>query len=473
VSNIPSGGIRIPKNRISIDLSVEDPASRSARAYGNPYARIEQIEGFRPDDNNDYLIVPFGVPALCDASDIYPYAEQGPLCELPQAVQLRPYQQLAVAQMTDSSNRCGILVMPPGAGKTFTALAAIAQRGDKSLILVHTRDLMDQWVEAAKSFFTEPASRIGGGKNDPHAQITVAMVQTLAAWNFARLSYLASHHDVLILDEAHHTPASTFFGILWHLGTPRRFALTATPKRADGLTPILHWCFGPILCEVKTEDLVDAGVAVKPRVHRVDSAFSFDLPKVADGQGKMQTDTKALAECYRALCADPDRLRLIARIVLRSLKESRKVLVLAGRVEHCRLIAEAIEDLGGPEAIVLTAKISMTKRRAGLDAFKAGTPPICIATTLADEGLDVPDLEVLIQAFPGRSEARTIQRVGRTMRSCPGKERPILVDIVDAEVGLFLNQWYARRRAYTTAGCEIATAVIRSPQHEAARRQLL
>jgi superfamily II DNA or RNA helicase len=472
VNYIPSGGIRIPKSRISIDLSVEDPASRAARTHGNPFARIEKIEGFILDDE-DHLIVPFGVPALCGAEDLYPsIIEDWPIQDLPESIRLRPYQRLAVDRMVDPRARCGIIVMPPGAGKTFTALSAIAQRGDKALILVHTKDLMDQWCEAAASFFQEPARKIGGGTVELPGTITVAMVQTLATWNFARLNRLASLHRTLILDEAHHAPASTFFGILWHLGTPRRFALTATPKRADGLTPILRWCFGPILYEVTNEDLVDAGVAVKPRVHRVDTTFAFDLPKISDWRGE-RTDTKALAECYRTMCADQDRLELIAKIVIRSLQENRKVLVLAGRVEHCRLIAETIEDLGGPEAIVLTAKISMKKRRAGLEAFKAGTPPICIATTLADEGLDVPDLEVLIQAFPARSEARTIQRVGRTMRSCPGKERPIIVDVVDAEVGLFLNQWYARRRAYKIAGCEIATAVIKSPKPEAAKRQLL
>ena len=130
------------------------------------------------------------------------------------------------------------------------------------------------------------------------------------------------------------------------------------------------------------------------------------------------------------------------------------MLILAGRVEHCADIAAtlAADQIA---CQVLTGKMTAKQRAAGLDAFKASEVLACVATTLADEGLDVPDISGMIMAFPGRSEAKTIQRVGRTMRALAGKVQPIVVDLVDVNIGIFKNQWTARRRAYLAAGCEV------------------
>jgi superfamily II DNA or RNA helicase len=73
---------------------------------------------------------------------------------------------------------------------------------------------------------------------------------------------------------------------------------------------------------------------------------------------------------------------------------------------------------------------------------------VLVASTLADEGLDIPRLERIVLAYPGRTRGRTTQRLGRLMRPHPGKSQPVLFDIVDANVPVLFRQFRERRRLY-------------------------
>ena len=448
----------------------------------------DTIPGIRPMATHNM------VPAQLETSDL--------ACPTP-----RPYQTPAIEAAMLAER--GIIVMPPGAGKTVTALALVRQRGLRPLILVHTKDLMVQWMEAAIQHLGGILLPIGGGQvhrptDRPYPIIgTVAMLQMLATMRPLDVAYLASQHGMLIMDEAHHAPATTFFQMLWVLPGRFRYALTATPKRADGLTPLLHWAFGRILYEVRVADLEDAGVAVRVQIKRVDTAFEYPMKRrvtisrtgggfrvrmkhvnwdsivhlVRDGrrvevsgltdpeanglvrrcsaEGWSTTnmvDTTSLAACYRALCEDFARLDLVLDLTQRMVAEGRTVLVLANRITYAGTITERLVALG-IKALCLTSQKSSKKRKSGLDDLRSGTAQVVVATTLADEGLDVPNLSGMIMAFPSRSEARTTQRFGRLMRYVPGKPTPLVYDIVDSHIGLFQNQWVTRRRVYKKAGC--------------------
>lgn len=525
-NGIPRGGMLVPTSMIPGGrLAMPNPELVQAVRYGGEGAAhgIDQeiVCSVRHPRDPQWSLVPRGAIEalrLPDRAIVRPTDSAS--TPLPGDVrldaELRPYQAQAVEAAVGA--QCGgLLVMPPGAGKTVTAMAIVDRLRLRPLVLVHTMDLMDQWVRVACERLGHALDTLGGGGKDLQGSPvgTVAMLQTLWRWSLDDIEALSDRYGVVIADECHHLPSHEIRRVMWGVGCPRRYGLTATPERADGLTPVLHWLMGATLHTVTNQDLQAANVAVRPLVRRVDTQFTHTLKKQARIHGPgarwgkrlkaaewptieamaskavsmaraggritvsglteaacktlasrarsnglkcdTQVDTSSLAACYRALVKDPERLAIVRNETAKMLDEGRKVLVIAHRVPYCQAIQEALADAGYP-ALVLTGKTAKKKRKAGLAAFQAGDVMCCIATTLADEGLDVPDMDGLVLAFPARSAALTTQRAGRTQRKVAGKRDPLVIDIVDSQMGIFVSQWTARRRAYVASGCDIDKA---------------
>ena len=156
----------------------------------------------------------------------------------------------------------GILVMPPGAGKTVSAIEAVIRRGQKTLVLVHTKDLKEQWLNRFKTFTGITPGVIDDKNFDTEQPVIIGMVQTLTGRRLTE-DFLKSFGCV-ILDEGHHAPASTFERLINQFPARYRYGLTATPERRDGLTFMLHGGFGPILYEVKRDELFSEGQIIQP-----------------------------------------------------------------------------------------------------------------------------------------------------------------------------------------------------------------
>jgi superfamily II DNA or RNA helicase len=151
--------------------------------------------------------------------------------------------------------------------------------------------------------------------------------------------------------------------------------------------------------------------------------------------------------CMDALVADEVRNDLIADLATREATDGHTVLVLSGRVAHCRRLAKMVRERG-VDAEVLVGAVKKSKRKEILDRFRSGELPVVVASTLADEGLDVPRMDRVILAFPSRTKGRTAQRLGRLMRPHPDKSGAVLFDIVDASVAPLLRQFRERNRLY-------------------------
>jgi superfamily II DNA or RNA helicase len=343
--------------------------------------------------------------------------------------ELRSYQERAVMALINRTQGCA--VVPCGGGKTVIGTAAVARLGQPALILAHTHDLVEQWAATVRDALGIDAGIVAGGKLTLR-DVTVATVQSLIAMDDVERLSLGSRFGTVILDEAHHAPATVFREVLSWLPGRFRFGLTATPERSDGLTPMLHLCIGPELFRINHQELVAAGHLVVPRV----------VP-VATGA---TTDAETHSAIVGDLSNDPDRNRLIVDLVVREARAGCSVLVLSGRVDHCQRLAKLL-TAAGTEAVSLTSKVAKHKRSTILDRFRDGSLKVVCATSLADEGLDVSRLERLVLATPARAEGRTIQRLGRLMRPHPGKRTPVLYDLVD-DIPLARRQFSARQRAY-------------------------
>lgn len=350
-----------------------------------------------------------------------------------QQAHLRAYQREAVAAMQRHVQ--GTILSPCGSGKTQMGVAAIGTIRQPALILVHTHDLAEQWRERIAMVLGRTAGIIAGGESRLEP-ITVATVQTLSRMEPAALEELGQRFGCVVLDECHHLPCNTFRYVIAHLPGKYRFGLTATPEREDGLTPLLELCIGLQLFEIDQDRLVELGYLERPEVRFIESSFSFDYNGPEDHHVLMA-----------ALVEDEQRNQLILDRVLADARAGHTVLVLTGRVNHCEHLAARIAG-AGVKAGFLTGSVGKHERRALLEAFREGALPVLVASTVADEGLDVPRLDRIVLAYPGRAKGRLTQRLGRLMRPHPGKAAPVLYDVVDPNVPPLARQWRERKRIY-------------------------
>ncbi len=344
--------------------------------------------------------------------------------------QLLPYQAAAVARVRTSGILCG----PPGCGKTTMGLAVVAQLRQPTLWLTHTRDLAEQAAARAAQFLglaADEIGRLGDGRWEPGPRFSVALVQSLLR-HPDRTRQLARQVGLLVVDECHHVPALTFLRVVGRFPAGLRLGLTATPLRQDGLWPFAEATLGPVLHTITHDDLAAAGRLVRPRLVWVVTSFAADW----DG------DWAALLE---RLIHDPQRNRLIADRVLQEARAGHRVLVLTERVAHAALLAQSLERQLGPGRVaLLTGTTPKPDRQEALTGLRRGRLAVLVATRLADEGLDLPELDRLFVVTPRRASAKVLQQAGRLMRPAAGKGEPILFDFRDRQVGVLEAQ--ARHR---------------------------
>lgn len=348
---------------------------------------------------------------------------------------IRDEQEPAVAFL--ASHTDAMLIAPCGAGKTTIGISAAVRAGQPTLVIVYTHELLDQWRGRIKSATGADADVISAGiKDDTGAFFTVATVQTLVRMDDLAFRRVATRFGTVILDEAHHAPASTFWSVLSRLPAQNRWGLSATPERDDGLTPLLRWAFGGAVYAIDRGELVEAGHLQVPTVREIVTSFDFDWSGPDDWN-----------RCMAALVADVERNAAILDLVACEARDGHTVLVLSGRVEHCNALASGLRAMG-TEAAALVGPTPKKERAAILARFREGELRVVCSSTLADEGLDVPRLDRLVLATPSKAQGRTVQRIGRVARVAPGKLPPIVYDFVDILVPPLKWQARARRRAY-------------------------
>jgi superfamily II DNA or RNA helicase len=369
-----------------------------------------------------------------------------PLMDL--GVNLRDYQQQAVKLMLDRVQ--GYIALPCGAGKTVLGAAAIVASGQPSIVLVHTEDLLLQWCGVFENMYACDVRKVSSGGGDyrwrplKDDEICVAMVQTLHANQLKRGPLLKSAGAVL-LDECHHAPADSFRSLFKELPARYRWGLTATPDRPDGWGCLLPMFIGPMLYSMKPRHLVEQGFLIMPSIVPISTGVSVPL----SAWGKQHGGTKKSAKALNYLCDDEERKELLVEISMIGAEDGRTCLILVPRVKLAYWLADQI-SMRGIDCKAVTGKMHKKARERALSDLRKGRLQAVVATQLADEGLDVPNLDFLVNASTGKAGGRAIQRIGRAMRVCEGKATPVVVDLVDQDP-VYHRQWQARALAYRNA----------------------
>lgn len=161
-------------------------------------------------------------------------------------------QQRAIESL--EAHRCGTLYATTAFGKTVTAAALIAQKKINTLILVHTKALLDQWRERLEEYLStdfrpeqQPKGRgrrkkfqqfgaLSSRENTLNGKIDIALLQSCMSDN--EVKPFVRDYGMVIVDECHHAPAVNFERVLREVNARYVYGLTATPIRKDGHQPI-------------------------------------------------------------------------------------------------------------------------------------------------------------------------------------------------------------------------------------------
>lgn len=450
--------------RLRLALRFPNPEFEARRRFGRSLrgpqgGRVpEHVDCAEDDATTGALVLPRGAVDLLKKVAREERVEVGfldrrvtlPRLDLEPPPALRPYQERALAAAMRGVQ--GTVVMPCGAGKTVVGAALVRAARQPALVLVHTLDLVAQWTTALEGAGVK-VGVVADGRRDVQP-LTVATVQSLAALPAPAFEGIAARFGLAILDESHHAPAEVFRGVLHRLPARRRIGLTATPERADGLTPLLGIYLGRPLFEVSHDELVAGGYLVRPEIRPVVTTFAPE-PEPASWNGLMDL-----------LVDDEGRNALITDLVAREAADGHVCLVLSGRVAHCKRLRDLLAARG-LVAELLAGEVRQKERERILAAARAGRAQVLVATTVADEGLDVPRLSRVFLVYPTRAEGRLRQRLGRIMRIHPEKGRAVCFDLVDAAVPALRRQYAARRRIYADLAGEAPAA--RAPKAACAR----
>lgn len=369
---------------------------------------------------------------------------------------LKPEQEIAVNEIL--KNDYGVLVAPTGSGKTVIACKIISQREKSTLILVHRKQLVEQWQNQLTNFLgisKKKIGTIGGGKKKITGHVDIAMIQTLLKME-DELYSISNLYEQIIIDECHHIPAVTFESVLNKFSNRYCLGLTATPYRKDGHQPILYMQCGSICYEIKENEVsnVIRKVIIK--------TTTFRLPPESGQQ-------PAIHEIWNHLAEDKDRLQLIAVDILSLLNEKRFILTLSERKDHLINIIKALKEISGNtfNLFLLTGDAGKKKRKQILKAVQnciIQDIPFCIFSTgsLIGEGFDLPALNTLILAMPISFKGRIIQYAGRIHREHKMKQDVLIYDYLDTSTGLTISMFQKRVRTYKKMGYEID--VVNNPK---------
>jgi superfamily II DNA or RNA helicase len=357
---------------------------------------------------------------------------------------LFPQQAEAVEQLCQHDH--GVLSATTGFGKTVIGAAMIERRAANTLIIVHRKQLIEQWKTSLSSFLGyENASigEIGGGKHKPGGSIDIATIQSLTSTEDNRK--LIKHYSHIIVDECHHISAFTFEKVLKGANAKYVLGLTATPTRKDGLHPIMTMQCGPIRFKVSAKE--------QAKVHSFNHIL---LPRRT--QNRQKKDESTIQELMNELQTDERRNALIFNDVLKALDEGRSPIILTERQKHIDLLVEKLKGFA-KNIIVLKGGLGKKEEQARLQKLKE-TPDaeerVIIATgKYIGEGFDDPRLDTLFLTMPVSWKGTVQQYVGRLHRAHHSKREVKVYDYVDHNIPMLKKMYEKRLKGYQSLGYKV------------------
>lgn len=377
--------------------------------------------------------------------------------------QLYPEQVQAIEEL--ARHRCGTLYATTAFGKTVTAAAMIARKKVNTLILVHTKALLDQWRKRLSEYMItdfqpeeQPKGRgrrkkfqqfgaLSSTENTLNGKIGIALLQSCI--NDNEVKPFVREYGMVIVDECHHAPAVNFERVLREVNARYVYGLTATPIRKDGHQPIIFMQCGEIRY---TSD---------PKVQQAQQSFRRLLIPRFTSHRNLNADGSNYAQILEELTENESRNKLILDDVASSLAEGRTPIILTARTAHVDILTKQCRKIC-PNVIRLVGNDSAKAKRevmSRLNGIPANEPLLVVATgKYVGEGFDLPRLDTLMLALPVSWKGLIAQYTGRLHRNYPGKNETRIYDYIDLRVPVCDSMYRKRLHGYKDVGYSIAVA---------------
>lgn len=344
---------------------------------------------------------------------------------------LLPHQE-EVLERAESKD-FGVIVSPPGSGKTIIGLELIAQKKQPTLIIVHRKQLFDQWIDRIQNFLSIPKKQIGqiGNQKDKIGkEITVAMIQSLTRGD---LTELKNRFGMVIVDECHHIPAKSFREVITQLNCYYLYGLTATPKRKNNDEKLIYVYIGNIIYEMTQKELLEQqNSKAEINIRETELFVPFDY-KIDNYETVSQV-----------LIFDTARNGQILKDIDENISRFKSILILTERKSHVNILNLYLKEKY--ETIAISGDDSERSRKSKLEQINQGHFQIIISTgQYFGEGIDISALECLFIVYPFTFEGKLVQYIGRVQRS--GKP-PVIFDYRDSKIDYFDKMFKQRNRYY-------------------------
>ena len=372
-------------------------------------------------------------------------------------------QQRAIEAL--EAHRCGTLYATTAFGKTVTAAALIAQKKVNTLILVHTKALLDQWRERLEEYLStdfqpeehhkgrgrrkkfQQFGALSSTENTLNGKIDIALLQSCMSDN--EVKPFVHHYGMVIVDECHHAPAVNFERVLREVNARYVYGLTATPIRKDGHQPIIFMQCGEIRYTADSKS------------QQAQQSFRRLLIPRFTSHRNLKADGGNYAQVIDELIENESRNKLILEDVASNLTEGRTPIILTARTAHVDLLVAECRKIC-PNVIRLVGNDSAKAKReamAQLSRVPNDEPLVVVATgKYVGEGFDLPRLDTLMLALPVSWKGLIAQYTGRLHRNYPGKTETRIYDYIDLRVPICDSMYRKRLHGYKAVGYSIAIA---------------
>ena len=345
----------------------------------------------------------------------------------------------------------GVLAASTAFGKTIVAAYLIAERSVSTLILVHLKELLYQWIDRLNAFLDvsiEEIGQIGGGKRKPTGIIDVATIQSLGRKGV--VDDIVAEYGHLVVDECHHISARSFEIVARKCRAKFVTGLSATVTRKDGHHPIIFMNCGPV--RYKVDDKKQA--VERPFAHKV-LVRETDFKMPASFEADQYT---AIHEIYNALLQSDERNQIIVADVMKAIQQNRFPVILTERREHLKELKSLLENKI-KNLIVMKGGMGKKQRQASLHALQS-LPDHAEKAVLATgrylgEGFDDERLDTLFLTLPISWRGTLNQYAGRLHRLHDSKKEVVIYDYVDLDVPVLARMYDRRIKGYRSIGYEI------------------